>query len=164
MTVTERAPVSLDLNDCHVVAEIEDGRVTRQTVLGADITAPTLRSIPLSRLRKMWPAWSIPARHVPDAIAYCRAVISKPRPGRRGRGDLFWASIAALYVHFGSISPKPVAALAEQLGIPSARNLVVVARRKGFLTEAANRGRPCGQVTALARSVLAQHTKAAADA
>lgn len=82
---------------------------------------------------------------------------TNPRPGRRGRGDRYYAEVAEQY--FRHLDKRaPVQALAEQLGVSptQARDLVHAARQRGLLTGGGTRGRRGGVLTQKALELLAR--------
>lgn len=79
------------------------------------------------------------------------------RVGRRGRDDLYYARWAAAYTDALTRSARPVADLATRhhLSPSQIRNLMHACRRRGLLT-ASPPGRPGGQLTSRAISLLAE--------
>ena len=94
-----------------------------------------------------------------QGMGYREQVLSEPRqPGSRGRGDAYYARIAAMYVDaVGRGSARPAADVAAELGTYSSayvRDVVSEARRRGLLTQPPRRGLPGGQLTDRARTAL----------
>jgi hypothetical protein len=80
---------------------------------------------------------------------------SNPRPGRRGRPDIFYAGLAKQYVDLLTTSSTPTKDLAEKLGYSasSTRDFLHQARVRGLLSQPA-RGLAGGALTEKARSLL----------
>jgi transposase-like protein len=78
-----------------------------------------------------------------------------PRPGRRGRPDVFYAELAKQYVDLLAEGSTPTKDLAERLGYSasSIRDLIHQARRRGLLTRA-SKGLAGGELTENARRLL----------
>ena len=78
-----------------------------------------------------------------------------PRPGRRGRNDIFYARWAALYVDALAEGPNPLPRLAkaEHLNESTIRGFLHEARRRKLLTDAPP-GRAGGQLTRKAETLL----------
>ena len=79
------------------------------------------------------------------------------KPGRPRRPDLFYARIAARYVEeLEAGNRRPTAAVAESshFSAPHIRDAVHEARVRGLLTRPPSQGRPGGQLTDRARSLL----------
>lgn len=93
-----------------------------------------------------------------ELTAFIRDVLgSDPRPGRRGRSDRFFATVAAVHSWYVDLQyPNPVQQIATACGSgwTATANWVRTAREKGFLTEA-DREHPHGTLTDEARSLLA---------
>ena len=85
-----------------------------------------------------------------------------PRPGRRGRSDVEYAEIAAVYVSKLN-EPNPTVATATELEYsPSAvGSMLHKARRRGLLTPSPP-GQAGGELTRKARELLAQKAKLSA--
>jgi hypothetical protein len=85
---------------------------------------------------------------------WIKALKRAPRPGRGGRGDLFYASCAREYVELLT-EPKPVQALAARrhLSESQIRNILHQARERGLLTKL-GRGRAGGELTDKAKELL----------
>ena len=85
-----------------------------------------------------------------------------PRPGKRGRPDVFYAGIAKEYVDLLGESTAPTRDLAQRLGYSSssvARDLLHQARARGLLT-GTSKGLAGGQLTDKAKDLLkVQHGK-----
>lgn len=97
-------------------------------------------------------------RELHRAVWLDRALKTVPRyPGRRGRDDAFYASVAAAYVtELDRGSRRPVADVAERLGWPpgTVTQIIHEARRRRGLLTASPEGRAGGQLTAKARKLL----------
>jgi hypothetical protein len=78
-----------------------------------------------------------------------------PRPGRVGRPDVFYASLAAQYVELLKASATPTKALAElhSYSESSMRDYLHQARERGLLTKAPP-GRSGGELTDKAKEIL----------
>ena len=77
--------------------------------------------------------------------------------GRKGRPDLFYAQIAAVYakaLKSGSRHPVEDVATAFRLRTAHARDMIHQARRRGLLTPSTRQGRREGQLTSRARALL----------
>lgn len=63
-------------------------------------------------------------------------VTDRPQPGRAGRPEAFYASIAVAYAHRAAVAPDPIRWLAQQAGADerTAENWVRQARARGMLT------------------------------
>lgn len=105
-----------------------------------------IRSDALARLRPLLP------HDTPGTWAY--EFEQAPRPGRRGRGDRFYAEVAALYVR-ALDRPAPVKQVATWLKYSTSRvrDLLHEARRRGLLT-GSPRGRAGGELTQRGRDLL----------
>jgi hypothetical protein len=79
----------------------------------------------------------------------------EPRPGRRGRQDAFYASVALDYVSAGTTPVKDMAKR-RHLSQARVRDLVHEARRRELLSRSAGRGRAGGSLTEKAKSILAE--------
>lgn len=148
-----------------------DGSVTRLVIEAPNITTQGLRAIPVRRLHREAADWDAhklvnlsagaAMRGDLDLHAELRqlreAIDAAPRPGRRGRGDQFYAEIAAQYVRLLDSTDNPVAAMAGAIyKSPSqVRGLLREARDRDLLT-AAPAGRAGGFLTPKAHSVLAE--------
>lgn len=87
--------------------------------------------------------------------------VSKPKRGRPGLGDLYYAQIAVEYEERGLAgSRRPVADMAEAHHQSPERMTAIVsaARRYGFLTKA-EQGKPGGRATAKARRLIEQASR-----
>ncbi len=145
-----------------VIRQIEGTLVTSSFTIekrdGADprggLTSEILRSVPLGAVPRELNrliGLTLPKRPVAQlAEDFHKA----HRPGRRGRGDGYYAEVAAAYVSRLD-SSSALADLADELALsPSqARNLLYAARRKGLLTEAPG-GKAGGQLTDKAKDLL----------
>lgn len=150
------------------------GRLLAMTAAGkgeAQVTARLLRrvawgqyeSVARQRIRREAAAYGAapaePGQRAGEDVSYMSAIArdfaSAPRPGRRGRGDVAYAAVAATYV--GSLGAgRAVQLTASELGYsPSqVRNLLYEARRRGLLTDSPA-GREGGELTDKARALLA---------
>jgi hypothetical protein len=81
----------------------------------------------------------------------------RPRPGRSGRGDRWYAEAAQAYVVAHRSGPTPVKAVAKAQHIsPSQlRNVLHQARARGLLTASAS-GKAGGELTEKARTILGE--------
>jgi hypothetical protein len=109
----------------------------------------------LQRLRAQAPeaaralGWTLPPAPTPSSLP-------RPRRGRPGRPDLFYARVAAEYVHAVQAgSPHPVADLARRRRLPPARvrDMIHTARRRGLLSSH-RRGVRGGELTDRAHALL----------
>jgi hypothetical protein len=109
----------------------------------------------LQRLRTEAPetaralGWTLPPAPTPPSLP-------RPRRGRPGRTDLFYARVAAEYVHAVQAgSPYPVADLARRRRQPPARvrDMIHTARRRGLLSPH-RRGVRGGELTDRANALL----------
>lgn len=113
------------------------------------ITTGTLRDIPLkavtekiAQLRMAEPPrgpslYPGQERDTAEAVARIRQeVTSRPQPGRTGRPDAFYASVAVAYANWATIAPDPIRWLAQQTGADerTAENWVRQARDRRMLT------------------------------
>lgn len=91
-----------------------------------------------------------------DGMALRESLSSNARPGRRGRDDLAYASLAAEYVK-RLRSDRAVADLAEAEGysVSRVRNMLHEARRRGLLTRPPA-GKSGGQLTPKASALLSK--------
>lgn len=83
-------------------------------------------------------------------------LLVRSRPGRRGRDDLFYATLAAEYdalCRGGSRTPTKDLAARHHLSTSQIGNLVHAARRKGFLSSG-EKGQPGGVLTGKAERVI----------
>ena len=81
------------------------------------------------------------------------------RPGRRGRGDRYYAELAVAYeVWLDSGEPLRTLASEVHLSEPGLRTALATARRRGLLSPAP-RGRAGGQATERAKALLAEVTE-----
>jgi hypothetical protein len=97
------------------------------------------------------------AEYAPFTAAAARESIARRGPGRRGHGDVFFATLAAEYARLlDAGNARPVVTLAEQLKMkpPRIRDLIYRARTMEFLTVAPRQGQRGGQLTPKARAVL----------
>jgi hypothetical protein len=78
-----------------------------------------------------------------------------PRPGRKGRPDVFYARLAAQYVELLKSTSTPTKDLAKlrNYSDSSTRDLLNQARARGLLTRSA-KGRAGGELTEKARELL----------
>lgn len=133
------------------------------------ISARLLREIPFGEIERSARhslRWELASRFHSDHPAVVasldagghqlrESLAKDPRPGRRGRADAVYASLAAAYVHrLGS--GREVAELAEEMNYSASqvRNMLAEARRRGLLTHPAP-GKSGGQLTHKALQLLA---------
>ena len=92
------------------------------------------------------------ARHLSE---WTDEFVSSPRPGRRGRGDLFYAELAAEYVARAETTSNPVEELAGERNLTASqiRNLLYEARQRGLLSKGVQ-GRAGGQLSDEAKEIL----------
>ena len=93
------------------------------------------------------------------------AALEAPRrPGRKGHDDRFLAQVASVYVGaLAAGSRRPIADAAERLrevgqhySNARVRDLVFMARERGFLTGPPGPGRAGGELTPKAKAILAE--------
>jgi len=120
------------------------------------LTANVLRDVDLEALQRLLAhdaihprAESAIAKKVEDELT------QYPRPGRRGRSDLFYALWAQRYVAAWSQSVQPIALLARQHPHSAAqiRDFVAEARERELLSET-RRGLPGGALTEKGATLL----------
>jgi hypothetical protein len=132
------------------------------------ISARLLREIPFGEIERSARAslrWELAVRHHHEA-PHIRATLNdggarlrdsltrNPRPGRRGRSDASYASLAAAYVErLESRAPVADLAAAWDYSDSRVRNLLHEARRRGLLTRPAP-GKSGGQLTKKAIDLL----------
>lgn len=132
------------------------------------LTARELRAFPLGELqafavrdfrKTMEQPWaaeraSSGRSHDERFRVWARAAADTPRPGRRGRPDVFYAAVAARYVVLLGTG-REVATLADELGYnaESVRGFLYEARRRELLTSAP-KGRAGGTLTPKAIALL----------
>ncbi|MGI8709714.1 MAG: hypothetical protein ACR2LA_01790 [Acidimicrobiales bacterium] len=133
---------------------------------GLALTASVLRAVNWGELhreaqRRARRAYGWAAAPAPASRWAMTVAKGQPRrPVRRGRGDAFYAALAAEYVallHGGE--PAPVKVLAEQRGETAKYVREQISRCRprghGMLTDPPRRGVPGGELTDKARAVLA---------
>lgn len=161
------------------MAEVEflpDGRVYNLSVrpmykgldIDAGITVRMLRSLKFSdfeaALREVLrrTAKTIdPDDSMRHLLSIGEQFMAEPHPGKRGRGDDFYARLASDYVSLLGTQRDPVVALAERMGQQAGRevrpqtvrNQLTQARKRGLLTTV-GRGRAGGELTERARQLL----------
>lgn len=123
------------------------------------ITARWLRDLPVGVIQEVARLGivdrSTQVRFLEDS-GWAETLRRAARPGRGGRDDFYFASVAADYVAaLRKNSRNPVAALASMRGVSPAtvRNLVHEARRRGLLTPSLA-GRAGGELTEKAKALL----------
>ena len=140
---------------------------------GLELTARLLRSLPVGEMtayarQVMLSNAELLSRHQSGAARgahWKKALAEVPRPGRRGRPDLFYAQIAAMYVDELPSSKRPVAAVAEELkySADTVSGWLDEARRRRLLTRPPKSngrrsgGRAAGQLTANAIRLLKEN-------
>lgn len=123
------------------------------------LTTEIIRSVPLDRLYEdvhyAVMNWRQPLNL--DLDIDLREFKRNPRPGRRGRADIFYARIAADYVELLATSSTPTKDLAKKhhYGESQMRDFLNKARTRGLLTRP-ERGRAGGQLTQKGRDLLAK--------
>jgi hypothetical protein len=120
------------------------------------LTKQMIRSVPVEQLYKQVRGYvSISQKIGVDLDVDLREFARNPRPGRRGRPDIFYAVLAAQYVELLNGRSAPTAALAElrNLSASQTRDLLHQARGRGLLTSPP-RGRSGGELTEKAKKLL----------
>ncbi len=125
-----------------------------------ELGSAQLRSVPLEQMQQT--AIGLTKHFLPKVSVQS----DRSRPGRRGRGDLYYATWAAAYVEAVHVvansnaseqqsRPKPVEVLAnrENLSPSQVRNILHEARRRELLTQAPP-GKAGGSLTPRCRSLL----------
>ena len=148
-----------------VVASFDNGRQGHSSA-APGLTARFVRSLPMGRIEGA--ARQHQAAEVawlgPESPDYLEEILERqkqafredPRPGRRGRGDVYYAQMAAAYVGMcNSGEPSPVGRLAEMVhkSKSQVRNILYAARKRDLLTDAPA-GRRGGELTPKARALL----------
>ncbi|GAA3171535.1 hypothetical protein [Nonomuraea roseoviolacea] len=132
--------------------------------LARGITTSTLRAIPLANVieaRKKAQATN-QQRHnfvLHAATREIRRMVEEdPRPGSRGRPDLFYVMVAFAYAIQALRSKSPVNALAQATGADrrTAENWIRLARERGMIS-APTPGMPGGKWTPKAEQVLTEY-------
>lgn len=126
-------------------------RARSERASGSSYQSPILRPLPA----RSQPA-AAHAQEVRNWRQFTSAFLIEPRPGAGGRPDLPYAAIAACYVAaFSRGEPKPVAAVARELGLgeTAVRNYLTKARERQLLTTA-EPGRAGGSLTSKSTALL----------
>ena len=125
------------------------------------LTVATIRSAPVEQLYEQMRGFmdisqSIGFNFDIDLGEFAR----NPRPGRRGRPDVFYARLASEYVELLRTSSTPTKDLSEMhnYSATSMRDFLNQARAHGLLTRP-QRGQAGGQLTEDALKLLAEHGK-----
>lgn len=139
--------------------------ISRKKGAAGLITKRMLKQLPIREIeeraraaaRELWGFWDdddVPRELQTRAKQLVKEFDQSPRPGPTGRGDEFYAHVAATYVaHLDS--HRPIEQTADKLSLSTARirNLVYEARRRGLLTKV-TRGRAGGELTDKAKELL----------
>lgn len=121
------------------------------------VTVRLLRSLPIGRLERWAREHIAKTNSISETVGADLSGAARKRPGRRGRGDRFYAEVAAVYVDAlakGNLRPVERTAEALHLSPSQVRNLLSVARDRKLLTRS-RRGVAGGELTERGRHVLA---------
>ncbi|MGW2153900.1 hypothetical protein [Nonomuraea sp. NPDC001699] len=135
------------------------------TELARGITTSTLRAIPLAQVIEGRKKLQTVNQQRHNSVLHAatreitRMVEEDPRPGSRGRPDLFYVMVAFAYAIQALRSKSPVNALAQATGADrrTAENWVRLARERGMLS-APMPGMPGGKWSAEAEQVLTEYS------
>lgn len=151
-----------ELSRGEVLSRMYDAAKGRGPVLpGEPVTARLLRRLPLGQIQdfardELVSHKTSPSRSMQKlAAGWAQAFEEVGRPGRRGRDDVAYAAVAAMYVAHGHDVHK----VADELGYSVARirNILYEARqpRRALLTSAP-KGRSGGELTDKAKEILSR--------
>jgi hypothetical protein len=125
------------------------------------LTKAMIRSVPVDQLYEQVRGYVAISPRIGVALDVDLTEFARnPRPGRRGRPDIFYAVLAAQYVELLDGRSAPTAALAElrNLSASQTRDLLHQARGRGLLTSPP-RGRSGGELTEKAKKLLSKHRR-----
>jgi hypothetical protein len=120
------------------------------------VTASVVRRAPIELLYKQVRGYVLISESLGMGLDIdIREFARHPRPGRRGRDDIYYARLAAEYVELLTTSSTPTKDLAEKHHYSATvmRDYLNQARSRGLLTRP-ERGRAGGQLTEKARDLL----------
>lgn len=120
------------------------------------LTAVMVRSASVSRLYELVRGYVSISRQLEIPLDIdLQEFARNPRPGRKGRPDVFYALLAAQYVELLKTTSTPTKDLSElrNYSASSTRDFLNQARTRGLLTRSA-KGRAGGELTEKARELL----------